>query len=101
MSKTMDIKKAQFRIEHLTGHSSVWTNHNVIWHCKYGDNIWNDKRKGGNFVPAVAKYTLSNYLLMAIPVITILSLLFVSSLMSSGITVTLILMMPLAPTSFK
>lgn len=44
----MGIKKAQFRIEHLTGYSSVWTDHNVIWHCKDGDNIWFCKGKGVN-----------------------------------------------------
>ena len=38
----MDTKKAQFRVGHLTGYPSD-SNAVLIWHCKDGDNIWNDK----------------------------------------------------------
>ena len=35
----MDIKKAQFRIEHLSGCSAESLTDILIWHCKDGDNI--------------------------------------------------------------
>ena len=41
----MDIKKAQFRIEHLSGCSTVLHVQRLIWHCKHSDNIWKNKGK--------------------------------------------------------
>ena len=44
----MDIKKAQFRIEHLSGHSAVLIT-TIVWHCKYREIFWNIKGFGAKF----------------------------------------------------